>query len=847
MIIHYCEKCGHRIPQAEVDSGAARINNNGKGICVKCMPSRRTSRRLTTATKRDSGPVAKPLTRDSKIRIQPVSQTPVQDDIEQGAEVQEQASGRRKPILLIGGGVAALLLITVLVFALGGSNEDPESETKVAAKKTPPLPAGTQKAQTLTTPPAVQTKTKTDVYDPRAFHAQSLLDQAKAGFKEVPDDPWTYEDKLKAIVSEHGKTKAGEEAKAILASLNLGSRPTEPALPSADEWKKARDLLALANPEIHTVAGKWTLDGKALRSQKGPTCKLALPYKAPDEYDLKLELTRVEGGNSLILNLTHKGKPLSFHLAGWRNKIAGWEKIRRQRVDRIQTSVTRHGMLQNDQRYTLIIRMHKNLWAAYLDGQLLVKRDRDLGHLSQDRGLTLPNPSQLGLITTGSGYKIEAIKVLERSGTGTVMKPGDLASARKSPPKTNTPPAKKPAQTSFPAPEGAAYSTWVGRFQGALAERSFDIAARRLDDAQKNAGLADKRALLKLDQDVLSLAKSAVEAIPKGALALKSGGKLTLVDRKGRKYRIGRKTKVLEANDNAITIEQDIGGGKIVVDLLYTELTDKTLFGLAQLGLPQEAKSRLALAMYRFCDYLKVKSPATRKVFDELAETAALDKSSKPVLDHIQTWLDLVEREDQAEAALQGVEALITEKKGSEAESAFAEFVKTYQDTAVYAQQHPRFGDIKEQIEKVKLQPGLVARYWSGDNSDRKKKFHFSRAVTKLEHQWGHGSPAQGVPRDNFSIEFNGLLQTQEAGAYAFSASGDDRVSMWIDGKKLERRNAKFQLAAGNHTIKITHTEFGGSASLSVKWQPPDATGLVSIPEDRLVHMQEHLEDPEGK
>jgi len=253
------------------------------------------------------------------------------------------------------------------------------------------------------------------------------------------------------------------------------------------------------------------------------------------------------------------------------------------------------------------------------------------------------------------------------------------------------------------------------------------------------------------------------------------------------------------------------------------------------------------LALYRFCDYLKAKSPETRKVFDELAETAALDKSSKPVLDHIQTWLDLVEREDQAEAALQGVEALITEKKGSEAESAFAEFVKTYQDTAVYAQQHPRFGDIKEQIEKVKLQPGLVARYWSGDNSDRKKKFHFSRAVTKLEHQWGHGSPAQGVPRDNFSIEFNGLLQTQEAGAYAFSASGDDRVSMWIDGKKLERRNAKFQLAAGNHTIKITHTEFGGSASLSVKWQPPDATGLVSIPEDRLVHMQEHLEDPEGK
>jgi type II secretory pathway pseudopilin PulG len=108
---------------------------------------------------------------------------------------------------------------------------------------------------------------------------------------------------------------------------------------------------------------------------------------------------------------------------------------------------------------------------------------------------------------------------------------------------------------------------------------------------------------------------------------------------------------------------------------------------------------------------------------------------------------------------------------------------------------------------------------------------------------WGGGSPAVGVPADNFSARWT---RTQDfvAGNYTFRVGSDDGVRLTIDGTRVLDRwgdrshgidTITVPLTEGPHTIVMEWYERGGAASAELSWTvtaPPGTPVVTAIPED---------------
>jgi hypothetical protein len=98
-----------------------------------------------------------------------------------------------------------------------------------------------------------------------------------------------------------------------------------------------------------------------------------------------------------------------------------------------------------------------------------------------------------------------------------------------------------------------------------------------------------------------------------------------------------------------------------------------------------------------------------------------------------------------------------------------------------------------------------------------------------INFDWGNGSPAVGLPVDNFSARWTRTLAFQ-AGTYRFYAQSDDGVRVWLDGQLLIDEwhdasgtvySAERTLATGSHTVRIEYFENLGDARLRFWWERP--------------------------
>lgn len=98
---------------------------------------------------------------------------------------------------------------------------------------------------------------------------------------------------------------------------------------------------------------------------------------------------------------------------------------------------------------------------------------------------------------------------------------------------------------------------------------------------------------------------------------------------------------------------------------------------------------------------------------------------------------------------------------------------------------------------------------------------------------WGGGSPASGIPADNFSARWTARVSFN-AGRYTFTAVGDDGVRVYLDGALIvdgwrdqgatEYRSTR-DVSAGNHDVRFEYYENGGGALARFRW---DAVSVSS-------------------
>lgn len=129
---------------------------------------------------------------------------------------------------------------------------------------------------------------------------------------------------------------------------------------------------------------------------------------------------------------------------------------------------------------------------------------------------------------------------------------------------------------------------------------------------------------------------------------------------------------------------------------------------------------------------------------------------------------------------------------------------------------------------------GLKAEYFS--NQELKGKPELTRTDKDINYNWGHGSPAEGLPKDHFSVRWTGFLQVPKTGDYTLSITSDDGARFYLNGRELvndwnnhapETHLNTVKLKAGEKN-KITVEYFDNTGGASVKF------GLVSKNKDTI-------------
>jgi hypothetical protein len=126
---------------------------------------------------------------------------------------------------------------------------------------------------------------------------------------------------------------------------------------------------------------------------------------------------------------------------------------------------------------------------------------------------------------------------------------------------------------------------------------------------------------------------------------------------------------------------------------------------------------------------------------------------------------------------------------------------------------------------------GLTASYFT--NGTLAGAPVLRRVDPSIDFRWGKAGPAVGLPEDNFSVRWEGLLAAPGTGSYRFFARTDDEVRLWINGKLvLDTFNGKKKngegtaaLASGEKaSIKLEFAEADGDAHLQLQWAGPGQT-----------------------
>jgi regulator of sirC expression with transglutaminase-like and TPR domain len=121
-----------------------------------------------------------------------------------------------------------------------------------------------------------------------------------------------------------------------------------------------------------------------------------------------------------------------------------------------------------------------------------------------------------------------------------------------------------------------------------------------------------------------------------------------------------------------------------------------------------------------------------------------------------------------------------------------------------------------------RLKPGLRARYFRGTGFDEQVR---TQVDLDLDFDWRTGAPAPGVPRDRFSVRWEGYFRAPRDGAYSIFLVSNDGARFVLDEKTLleswremGRENwfgsAEARLAAGWHRLRLEHFEASGGARL---------------------------------
>ena len=234
-----------------------------------------------------------------------------------------------------------------------------------------------------------------------ALLGSGKLDQALVAYTQLLDrDP--------------GNARA--EAGLARAHEKLQEKPVPP--PKAeppDPWTLARNLLPSIRLDTDVISGKWEREDGALVSREGKPARVQVPYRPPEEYDVRIVFARQAANFCVNLILSRQGH--AFTLVMHRDGIFGFERLLGADFQKNASTGRYDTALQLNQRYTVTVEVRKDGVKAFCNHQR-VSTLAGYDGMTMNPDWKLPDPGSLGVGTWDGGAAIQSLEIREVTGKG---------------------------------------------------------------------------------------------------------------------------------------------------------------------------------------------------------------------------------------------------------------------------------------------------------------------------------------------------------------------------------------------------------------------------------------------
>lgn len=166
-----------------------------------------------------------------------------------------------------------------------------------------------------------------------------------------------------------------------------------PTKPSDSPVVTGTNLLTLLDLSRDVVAGKWQIVAAAISSDSSKYARVEIPLIAPEEYDLQVTFTRVEGEGYIAILLQSHGEAFGLAL-----DVKGEARLERV-AGRINASnpTTVPILLHNDKKQNVLVQVRKDKIAVLLNEKPLLEWKTDGKDLSRYSLWKLNDEKLLGL------------------------------------------------------------------------------------------------------------------------------------------------------------------------------------------------------------------------------------------------------------------------------------------------------------------------------------------------------------------------------------------------------------------------------------------------------------------
>jgi len=220
---------------------------------------------------------------------------------------------------------------------------------------------------------------------------------------------------LKAALQERVKELYEKALPDLPALSRLKVEKRLAALAAQAGPSRAINLLALAHPAKDAAAGVWNLQKGALVSDEGSCSRIMLPYEVPDEYDFRVEFTRLSGASTVAILLTKNGREFVIE-TGWPGGQTGFAYVDGKHIDTNPTGTRIN--FASGRRYSFLVQVRNGGLRLLVDGKQVISLKTDYKNITPHPSWALPNRKCLGLGSYLSPTAFHVAELTEMSGRG---------------------------------------------------------------------------------------------------------------------------------------------------------------------------------------------------------------------------------------------------------------------------------------------------------------------------------------------------------------------------------------------------------------------------------------------